>query len=385
MLFIKQIAAGRLHKVAVACAALGAFGVACAQSSVTIYGRIDVGLQIQNKNLVDDSTYTTLHTGGLRPSIWGFKGVENLGGGLKAEFNLEGQFDSSTGTTQSQPGNSQIFRRQSNVGLSGDWGSVQFGRMYSPLLWGTIGVEPRAWKEQFSQLGQLVYNSLSGPGASPGPFGAGSNSSNDVGSFIGNALLYSNTFGPVYFGIGYGLGEQAGDSSNGTQLAIGASYTGSVTVGFGYHNVKDNNSGVTIHDLYDIGIAVPSGDFTTRLNYFNAENKDPVSGAKVSDVDSWGLGVDYRWSEKNTATAVYYHNKYDGGGASSTTKSIVLSNDYAISKRTTLYAQFALEDSDGLVNPGDGLEYLKRTIVIGASAAPGKKTSLLSLGVMHHF
>jgi predicted porin len=381
MSFVKYMAASRLRAVVVTCAALGAVTAVSAQS-VTIYGRIDVGLQIQDKNLVNDSTHATLHTGGLRPSIWGFKGVEDLGGGLKAEFNLEGQFDSSTGAQMNLPGSGGIFRRQANVGLSGDWGSLQFGRLYSPLIWGTIGVEPRAWKEQFSQLGQLVYNSLSSPQNS---FGAGTNNSNDVGSFIGNALLYSNHFGPFYIGVGYALGEQAGDSSNGTQLAIGASYTGPVTVGFGYHNVKDSNSGVTIHDLYDIGIAIPMGDFTTRVNYFNAENKDPVGGAKVSDIDSYGVGVDYRWSEKNTATAVYYHNNYDGGGASSTTKAIVLSNDYAISKRTTLYAQYAYEDSDGLVNPGDALEYLKRTIVIGASAPPGKKTSLISLGIMHHF
>lgn len=381
---IQNNAARRPQMVALACA-LGIAGTAAAQSSVTIYGRVDVGVQIQNKNLVDDSTYTTLHTGGLRPSIWGFKGVEDLGGGLKVDFNLEGQFDSSTGAQMSQPGNTQIFRRQSNVGISGEWGALQLGRLYSPLIWGTIGVEPRAWKEQFSQLGQLVYNSLSGPGPAPGPLGAGSNASNDVGSFIGNAVMYSHTVGPFYVGIGYGLGEQAGNASHGTQLAIGASYTGPVTVGFGYHKVKDDHSGVTIHDLYDLGIAVPMGDFTARLNYFNAENKDPVVGSKVSDIDSWGLGLDYRWSEKNTATAVYYHNKYEGGGAGSTTKAIVLSNDYAISKRTTLYAQFAYEDSDGLVNPGDTLEYLKRTIVIGASAPPGKKTSLLSLGVMHNF
>jgi predicted porin len=301
---------------------------------------------------------------------------------LKVLFNLEGQFDSSTGEQMSQPGNSQIFRRQANVGLSGRWGMLQFGRLYSPLVWATKDVEPRTWKEQFSQIGQLANNQLSGPG---NPLGAGSNDSNDVGTFIGNAVLYSHNIGPFYVGIGYGFGEQPGDFDRGGQIALGASYSGPITVGMGYHKVKDSVTGVTIHDYYDIGTAVTLGEVTARLHYIHAKNNDPASGHKVSDVDSIGLGVDLKWDAGNAATIAYYHNRYDSDPGDSTTRSLVLGNDFALSKRTVLYAQVAYEDSDAAVNPADPLEYLKRTIVVGGTAPAGKETAILSLGVMHNF
>lgn len=301
---------------------------------------------------------------------------------MKVLFNLEGQFDSSTGEQLSQPGNSQIFRRQANVGLSGRWGMLQFGRLYSPLVWATKDVEPRTWKEQFSQIGQLANNQLSGPG---NPLGAGSNDSNDVGTFIGNAVLYSHNIGPFYVGIGYGFGEQPGDFDRGGQIALGASYSGPITVGMGYHKVKDSVTGVTIHDYYDIGTAVTLGEVTARLHYIHARNNDPASGHKVSDVDSIGLGVDLKWRAGNAATIAYYHNRYDSDPGDSTTRSLVLGNDFALSKRTVLYAQVAYEDSDAAVNPADPLEYLKRTIVVGGTAPPGKETAILSLGVMHNF
>ena len=313
-------------KIAAAiCTASAAIGHADAQSSVTVYGRVDVSLQMQNRGPTDDSSFTTLHTGGVRPSIWGLRGAEDLGGGLKVVFNLEGQFDSSTGEQMSQPGNSQIFRRQANVGLSAGGGMLQLGRLYSPLVWATKDVEPRTWKEQFSQIGQLANNQLSGPG---NPLGAGSNDSNDVGTFIGNAVLYSHSIGPFYGGVGYGFGEQADHFGRGSQLAIGISYTGPVTIGFGYHKVKDRVSGVTIHDYYDIGTAVAMDDVTAHLNYIHAKSKHPATGSKVSDVESFGLGVDHKWGGSSTATVACYHDRYDSDAGASTTKSIVLGNDF---------------------------------------------------------
>lgn len=371
-------------------AVLGAAGmllslstVSRAQSSVTVYGRLDVGVQTQNHTTAGDGgSQTKLNTGGIRPSIWGFRGSEDLGNGLKATFNLEGQFDPSTGALQSQPEATNTFRRQANVGIGGDWGSIQLGRQYSPLIFGTIGVEPRAWKENLSQLGTLVYAQLTGPG---NPTGQGNNASNDVGSFVGNAIQYSNNVGPVYLGVSYSFGEQT-KFSNGNQIAIGAAYTGPITVGFGYTRFKDANTGVATHNVYDFGVAVPFGDLTGRVNYLSAKNRDPATGVDLSDVDSVGLGLDYRWNPQNTFTVAYYDNKYKaGGGGSSKTRSLVLSNDLALSKRTTMYVQYAHEDSDAAINGADTWEVLKRTVVVDATAPAGKKTSVLNVGISHNF
>jgi predicted porin len=66
---------------------------------VTLYGRIDSGVQWTENSTAahNNDDLTEVKNGGILPSIWGFKGSEDLGGGLKAVFNLEADFDSSTG------------------------------------------------------------------------------------------------------------------------------------------------------------------------------------------------------------------------------------------------------------------------------------------------
>lgn len=90
------------------CAASGAI----AQSSITLYGTVDAGLQFRNRSANNAGSVTELMSGGISPSIWGLRGVETLGDGLKATFNLEGHFSSDTGTLTSGPG----FTRKYSVG-----------------------------------------------------------------------------------------------------------------------------------------------------------------------------------------------------------------------------------------------------------------------------
>lgn len=355
-------------------------GTAGAQSSVTIYGTIDASVQTRNRDAGGTGRQTELMTGGIRPSILGFRGTEDLGAGAKAFFNLESHYSSDSGASTSAPGTLQAFRRQANVGLSGSWGSLTLGRQYAPAIIGTIGTEPRAFKEQFSNLYVWAYNQLSAPG---NLFGAGTNASNDVGVFIGNAVQYSNTIGPFYFGLAYSFGEQANDAKKGREISLGASYTGPVTVGLGYQSNYDALSSVEVSKLYSLGAAVPLGAVTGKVNYINVKNNHPVSGAQVSKVDGLGIGVDIQWSAANTATVALYHNKYQGTDSTSKTKSLVLSNDHALSKRTTLYAQLAYADA-GAVGVADGLEGLKGSIVVGGTA-PGRKTTLLGVGINHTF
>src|SRR6185369_4744815 len=87
-------------------------GAASAQSSVTIYGNVDAGLLMQNHKGSGIAS-PQLYNGGISPSILGFRGSEDLGGGLKANFNLESHFAVDTGVFAAP-----FFRRQSNVGLS---------------------------------------------------------------------------------------------------------------------------------------------------------------------------------------------------------------------------------------------------------------------------
>lgn len=110
---------------------LSAFGGnAMAQSSVTIYGLIDSGVEYVNHNNANgDSKVRVLGSTGLSPSRIGFRGTEDLGGDLKAFFVLESGFAPTNGSMSQ--GN-RIFGRQANLGLSsGTYGTFTIGRQYN--------------------------------------------------------------------------------------------------------------------------------------------------------------------------------------------------------------------------------------------------------------
>src|ERR1700739_2517468 len=119
-----------MKKSLVALAALGAFACgAHAQSSVTLYGIVDEGFNI-NTNAGGKHLYN-LSSGVLQGSRWGLRGTEDLGGGLSAIFVLENGFDVNTGKL-GQGG--LMFGRQAYVGLSSRYGTVTLGRQYDSVV-----------------------------------------------------------------------------------------------------------------------------------------------------------------------------------------------------------------------------------------------------------
>ena len=141
-----------MKKNLIALAVLAASGVASAQSSVTLYGLVDayVGtsrVKLSSPGVATTSTrQTVVDSGGFNTSRFGLKGSEDLGGGLKANFVLESGFDASTGasgayanpftfsasTASGRTESSSVFSRQSWVGLSGGFGEVRLGKMWTP-------------------------------------------------------------------------------------------------------------------------------------------------------------------------------------------------------------------------------------------------------------
>ena len=136
-----------LLAVAVA-AALPAF--AQAQSSITLYGVADVGIEYSN----DDANATAagpgdsgvrLRDGTQTPSRFGVRGVEDLGGGLRAVFNIENRFSIDTGSTtgganvDSLAGGTRFWNGIAIVGLEGGWGRLTFGRNYTPIFYAIQG------------------------------------------------------------------------------------------------------------------------------------------------------------------------------------------------------------------------------------------------------
>jgi predicted porin len=125
--------------IAIAMAALSA-GAVHAQTSVSVYGIIDAGVEVlSNANAAGQSlTRMPSLAGGMFPSRLGFRGSEDLGGGMNAIFALENGLQPDTGAFN-QGG--RLFGRQAWVGLSGAWGAVTAGRTYNMIYLSTFDTD----------------------------------------------------------------------------------------------------------------------------------------------------------------------------------------------------------------------------------------------------
>lgn len=210
-----------MKKSLLALAALGAFaGVAHAQSSVTLYGIIDEGFNI-NTNSGGHHLYN-LSSGVLQGSRWGMRGTEDLGGGLKAIFVLESGFDVNNGKA-GQGG--LLFGRQAYVGLGSQFGTVTLGRQYDSV------VDYVGPLEAGDQWGGYIA-------AHPGDLDNFNNAYR-----TNNAIKYTSAnYAGLTFGGMYSLGGVAGDTTRNQVWSLGAGYNnGPLVLGVGYLNVRNPN------------------------------------------------------------------------------------------------------------------------------------------------
>lgn len=179
-------------------ASLALPAMAFAQSSVTIYGVVDTGIEyLNNVGGAKDGLARIPTTTGTVPSRWGIRGSEELGGGLRSVFVLESGFAPDTGVSN-QGG--RLFGRQALVGLSSAWGQVSFGRQYTMFFWGTLDTDT---------LGANIY-------------GSGSLDSYIPNARTDNAISYKGKFGGFTLGATYSFGRDivnAGPSPGGTNCA----------------------------------------------------------------------------------------------------------------------------------------------------------------------
>lgn len=178
-----------------AAALAAACGVSHAQSNVTIYGIADAA--VEHLTNVGASGSSVTHMPGLTgsvPSRLGFRGSEDLGGGLKTVFTLESGLGLGSGSFN-QGG--RAWGRQAYVGFSGNWGSLTLGRQYSMLFWSQLDAD------------------ILGPNA----YGSGSMDSYLPNARVDNSVAYRGTFSGVTVGATYSFGRDtvnAGPSPSGT-------------------------------------------------------------------------------------------------------------------------------------------------------------------------
>src|SRR5438445_6564061 len=104
---------------------------AMAQTNVVLYGIVDTSIRYVSSDNAAGQSNIRLDNGAISNSRWGVKGSEDLGGGLKAIFRLEGGFNSDTGSLSDS---TRLFNRASYVGLSGAYGQFTVGRQQTPLF-----------------------------------------------------------------------------------------------------------------------------------------------------------------------------------------------------------------------------------------------------------
>ncbi len=276
-----------------AIAALSALG-AHAQSTVTIYGRFNVSAESIDRNGV-----TTKELANNASRI-GFKGSEDLGGGLRAGFQLEHGFDASTGI----PG-SPFWARQSEVNLSGGFGAVRLGRFTSEAYFATADYVSmhnhdtgNSEDELYAYIGRnqnkvayrlpTLVKSLSLEAAVSLPEGvAGQTKTYDV------AANYST--GPLALGLGY----EKNDASN--QLGVRALYDFGSFVAGGYVQ-RHTDAVLGDQTIYRLSGMYILGVTEFHLNYGHAGAYSKLSG---SDGKQFTAAINYNLS-KRTKVFTYY-------------------------------------------------------------------------------
>ncbi|MBX3610852.1 MAG: porin [Hydrogenophaga sp.] len=310
-----------MKKSLIALAALATIsGAAFAQSSVTVYGRLDASVGSDKDDIANTST-TKLFSGNLTTSRLGFKGTEDLGGGLRANFQLEGALTVDDGTSAGLK-----FDRASWVGLSGGFGAVRMGLIDS------------AYKDIYD-LGN-VYNLYDSEfTASKIAYAVGTNGGvNNFTSRPTNQVRYDTpSFGGFSAGVSYAFDETAGVSNDLT--AFNLRYrAGQLDAGFAYQ--EQSNSTTPASDLkYSVVSAgYDFGAFRLSGQYQNAKN-----GAGLKD-NEFAFGATVPFGAFDVSAGYAYGKSKLNGATSAKGSAFSFGGTYAMSKRTRLYAAYLTGD-----------------------------------------
>lgn len=401
----------KLLGLGMALAANGALAQTAGSSAIEIYGLIDIGVGYSEHSLSQDANYqqgmnavatkygtlsdSGMFNGGLSPSRIGFRGKEDLGGGLKAVFTLETGFNPQDGVLTNGPASlasnaaktpttvyndsslaGQLFNRQANVGLSSDWGTVTFGRNYSVGNEVLLAYDPMEGSGTFSLFG---YS---------GSYAAGG-FTEDLRLDSSIKYLIKTDLG-VNFGALYKFGGQAGSTGamSAVQLTLGY-VNGPFGIQGAYSNVHDAISLASASTIgaplaptfadttaYMLAGSYTFDQFRLRGGYEKIDFDNPanpsldlgitnVLGYAVAPTatsvttytnrktfDIYFAGVTYAVTPAFSTTLAYYdikQNDYSAGACttgsnvstcSGTNQFYSVMGDYKLSKRSDLYAGY---------------------------------------------
>jgi len=358
-----------MKKSLLALAVLGAFtGVASAQSSVTLFGIVDTnGRFVKNDG---SSRRLSLATDGINSSRLGFRGIEDLGGGLRAGFWLEAGVNPDTGTTNfgtpvaannvvtaTQNTQSKFFNRRSTVSLISSAGELRLGRDYVPAFWNqtifdAFGTNGLGSSLNVAQLGSHVRQDNSiGYFLPP-----------NIGGFYGQAMVAASEGGSSLDRPGRHLGARIGFAAG--PFDIGAAYSKQR-----YAVGNNSNLAGEEQDVWNVGGSFNFG-FLKLMGYVHRDDLErdirqtrfSISGAIPMGQSEFRLG--------------YARSKLDVGSSDSVVDQIAATYQYNLSKRTAMYgtvSRLANKDNTSLALSG------------GNAMRAGGDSKGFELGVRHIF
>lgn len=336
-----------LHSILPIALSLAAYG-ATAQSNLDVYGRLDLAVRhISNANK-NGGSVTELMPGATGTSRWGVRGSEDLGGGLKANFQLEGGINPDLGSS-AQSG--RLFGRNATVGLEGAFGSLKIGRQIS-LAYEVEGYnEPFGWANVDQTA--FIYD-------------------NYTSKRWDNALRYDARFAGISGALMYSLGEQPGNHSGGRNLGASLAYTSGALSINSVLQQTHNSLGVIEHELASLGASYVLAPFKFFVSYLRHQSEVSIQKNHVC-----ASGLSYAATPAIDLIASYYYDKQSQLDGDKKMLSIMF--NYKLSKRSNLYLQADRGRISGAyasnVFDDQGYRY-----------APGiTQRSSLALGMRHQF
>ena len=279
-----------------------ACGTAMAESGLTLYGNIDASIVTASGIGTGSDRRTSFGEGNWAPSVWGLKGTEDLGGGTKAHFRLEGGFSAGTGSI-ANGGTTGVFSRMANVGLSGSLGSLTAGLNLSPFIaayTSTLGLAGN----NFYVPALLMHRSgtvLDALGATVPVYPGGTDADPALGTtggfFIPNSVTYSlpaDMLGGFTASLMYAPGGAPGDQRRNRFVSANAGYA------FGPMNVAIAASDRDAqYRQYLLGASVPVGPLKVAANVvrFDPQTGESsntwIAGAEMKVMPAASVGINY--------------------------------------------------------------------------------------------
>ncbi|MDL5036000.1 porin [Comamonas resistens] len=331
----------KMTRIALAALAVMGATTAMAQSSVTLYGRINTTVERQK---IGDVNNTKMENNASR---WGIRGTEDLGGGLKAGFILESGFSSDTGAAAST-----FFGRQSELNLSGNFGMLRLGNFFPESYFASADYVSMH-NHDTGTSSDALYQDPNWMGASAG----GQGGAGGVGT--GNKVAYRTpSMGGFWAEGSVSLHEKAASTNSKNGYDLAANYSqGPLHLGAGYSR-WDGNWQASVRGLYTLGQLTFGGYYQRNdENLLGSRNNFRLSAMYTMGASEFHLnaGRANSWSELSNSAGTQY----------------TLGYNYNLSKRTKVYGYYTR------VNNGANSSY--------GSGVRGADFSSFALGVRHAF